>query len=106
MKKSLLLQAHDTPDFKYDAEMKSPIVFYVRHAYPYRWIDIEYGDYAIDMFTKGELTTLRRALTHEMVHIILDEMNYKHRNKAKGREWQDSLESTTEHLTNVIMGIK
>lgn len=103
LKKLLLLQAHDDPEFGYDESMKAPTVFFVRHAYPYRWITIEYGDYAMEMFKDGELPDLQRALAHEMMHIVLDELNYKHRNKAKGREWSDSLESTIEHLTNIIV---
>lgn len=104
--KLLKLQAYDTPEFIYQPDMKKGDLFVIPSQYPYKWILINYGNTAVRIFEEGKMHDLGRGLTHELLHVVMDELNQKYLKNVREKEFDDSLESTIEHLTTILVDLK
>lgn len=100
---TLLLHARAPVELEYCSEENAPnTIFTVNDAYPYRWSKVRYYGYTLYLYKKGDLVTLKHAIMHEMMHLVLEELASKAIARSSVKELDDSLESTIEHLTLVM----
>lgn len=105
-KKILLLDAWDEPFILYDPEMDSNHFMWCASHYPHKYITVKYGDAVIGAFNAQDYDYLRKGVMHEMMHVVLGEFDSKTSTPSSKKELTDSLEATTDHLTNIVLRLK
>lgn len=95
----LCLQGYSQEGFEFD---KDTSYLKIGTNYPYRGFLINYGPGAIVAFENKDYAQLKFALLHECIHLVLAELAAKAHDRSTRKEVEDSLESTTDHLTVVL----
>lgn len=72
--------------------------------YPYREIDIRYGDKLIDQWNSKNHKFIDRCIVHEMCHHITAHMFAKMRQREVcDDDIRDAVEEATEHMTRIVI---
>ena len=98
----LNLQSHKMSSFSYSKDEDDGAYFRVCMNYPYKNYFIRYYDRSLQMFADGELDMLRHGLMHELIHVIVGELQAKANSRSTNGEVGDAVELLVDHMAIVM----